>query len=75
MLRISNRIIIIGTVAEFKGAMFDMTVDGPVLGYDLDQVLDDLFKGTPGAEDMAKEYKTFLTVTSDKTSDRRHDEL
>lgn len=52
-----------------------MTAEGLVLGYDLDQVLDDLFKGTPGAEDMAREYKTFLTVTSDKTSDRRHDEL
>ncbi|CZT15508.1 uncharacterized protein RCC_01366 [Ramularia collo-cygni] len=69
------RIIIIGTVAEFRGALFDMTAEGPVLGYDLDQVLDDLFKGTPGAADMSREYKTFLTVTSDKTSERRHDEL
>lgn len=70
------RIIIIGTIAEFRGSLFDMTSGNDnVLGYSLDGVLDDLFGGTPGAEDMAREYKTFLTVTSDKTSDRRQDEL
>ncbi|SMQ54927.1 unnamed protein product [Zymoseptoria tritici ST99CH_3D7] len=69
------RTIIIGTIAEFRGAMLDVTSDAPILGFDLDQVLADLFEGTPGHEDMAREYKTFLTVTSDKTSDRRDHEL
>lgn len=70
------RIMIIGTIAEFRGALFDMTSnDDEVLGYDLDQVLDDLFGNSPGAKDMALEYKTFLTVTSDKTSDRRNDQF
>lgn len=70
------RIIIIGTIAEFKGSLFDLTADDKnMLGFDLDQVLDDLFEDTPGAKDMAREYRTFLTVTSDKTSERVHDQF
>ncbi|KAK4623793.1 Alpha-ionylideneethane synthase aba3 [Fulvia fulva] len=70
------RIIIIGTIAEFKGSLFDMTADDDnMLGYSLNQVLYDLFEDTAGAKNMAREYKTFLTVTSDKTSDRQHDQF
>ena len=67
------RIIIIGTIAEFRGSLFDMVEDADMmLGYSLDQVLQDLFEDTMGAEAMFLEYKTFLTVTSEKTSERRH---
>lgn len=70
------RIIIIGTIAEFRGSLFDMAEDADnMLGYSLDQVLHDLFEDTVGAKDMSLEYKTFLTVTSEKTSERRYDKF
>ncbi|USW55667.1 hypothetical protein Slin15195_G089860 [Septoria linicola] len=70
------RIIIIGTIAEFRGSLFDMTEDDDnMLGFSLNQVLYDLFEDTAGAKDMAWEYKTFLTVTTDKTSERQHDQF
>ncbi|PIA95104.1 hypothetical protein CB0940_08171 [Cercospora beticola] len=68
------RIIIIGTIAEFKGEMFDLSSyekdnGGRILygSYDLDEVLTELFGEGERAEEMAREYKTFLVVTSDKT--------
>jgi hypothetical protein len=42
------RTIIIGTVAEFRGDLFDPAATSNVLGFDLDEVLDTLFAGTPG---------------------------
>lgn len=43
------RIMVMGTVAEFRGSMIDLTADDNlILGYDLDAVLKDLFQGTPG---------------------------
>ena len=66
------RIIIIGIIAEFRGALVDVTAGPEVLGYDLDGVLDDLFHGTPGHDEMAREYKTFLLITSEKASNRRY---
>jgi hypothetical protein len=46
-----------------------------MLGYDLDEVLDGVFAGTPGHEEMKREYRTFLLVTGDKASHRRDSEL
>lgn len=66
------RIIIIGIIAEFHGALVDVTAGPKVLGYDLDRVLDDLFHDTPGHKEMAREYKTFLLITSEKASNRRY---
>ncbi|OJI80076.1 hypothetical protein ASPTUDRAFT_33014 [Aspergillus tubingensis CBS 134.48] len=62
------RIIIIGVIAEFQGSIVDVTAGPKVLNYDLDEVLDELFYGTPGHLDMAREYKAFLFVTSQKVS-------
>lgn len=45
------------------------------MNYSLDRVLSDLFKGTPGHAEMAREYKTFLLVSGDKSSGRRHGEV
>jgi hypothetical protein len=40
------RTIIIGTVAEFRGDLVDVTAGNHILGYDLNNVLDDLFGAT-----------------------------
>jgi len=70
-----TRVIVIGIIAEFRGHLVDVVSDGHPLGYDLDELLDTVFKGTPGHEEMAREYRAFLLVTADKSSDRRDSEL
>ncbi|GLZ00444.1 hypothetical protein [Actinoplanes sp. NBRC 103695] len=70
-----TRIIVIGIVAEFRGSLVDVTTGDRVLGYDVDELLGTVFGGTPGHELMAREYRTFLLVTADKSSDRRDSEL
>ena len=40
------RTIVIGIIAEFRGSMVDVAAGDTMLGYDLGQVLDDLFLGT-----------------------------
>ncbi|GJC85378.1 hypothetical protein ColLi_08216 [Colletotrichum liriopes] len=69
------RIVVMGIIAEFKGDMLDVTLGDSVLNYSLDGVLSDLFKGTPGHTAMAREYKTFLLVSGDKSSSRRTGEF
>ncbi|RMZ73257.1 ABA 3 [Pyrenophora seminiperda CCB06] len=69
------RTIIIGTIAEFRGNMVDVMAGDEMLGYNLTEVLDGLFAGTRGHTEMAREYRSFLLFTADKTSDRREDEL
>lgn len=70
-----TRTIIIGIIAEFKGHMVDVSAGDDILGYDLQEVLDGLFKGTVGHELMCREYRTFLLITSEKTSEKRNGEL
>lgn len=69
------RTIIIGIIAEFRGELVDVAKSDSIMGYSLNGVLDALFEGTPGHELMKREYKTFLLVTSEKTSKRRDSEL
>jgi hypothetical protein len=69
------RISVIAVIAEFRGSLVDITTGDNILGYDLSSLLATLFEGTPGYEDMCREYRTFLLVTADKTSDRRDGEL
>lgn len=52
-----------------------MTKGDNVLNYSLDGILSDLFKGTPGHAEMAREYKTFLLTSGDKSSDRHKGEF
>lgn len=71
-----TRVIIVGTVAEFHGALVDIAGTGPVLGYDLDALFDVLFAGTAAGRDvMAREFRTFALTTAEKTSRRQHSEL
>lgn len=69
------RTIIIGIIAEFKGHMVDVSAGDEILGYNLQEVLDGLFQGTPGHEAMCREYRSFLLITSEKTSAKRNGEL
>ncbi|KAJ7800922.1 BcABA3 [Mycena olivaceomarginata] len=69
------RIIVMGTIAEFKGSMVDVTAGDMILGYSLSNTLATLFEGTPCHADMAREYRTFLLITADKASNRRDSEL
>ncbi|KAJ4377137.1 hypothetical protein N0V86_006578 [Didymella sp. IMI 355093] len=61
------RIIIIGTVAEFRGELINVVDNDDILGYNLKQVLDTLFEGTPGHVEMAREFRCFLLVSSHKS--------
>lgn len=69
------RTIIIGIIAEFRGELVDVAKSDEIMGYSLNGVLDALFEGTPGHALMVREYKTFLLITSEKTSKRRDSEL
>ncbi|WNV88079.1 hypothetical protein [Umezawaea sp. Da 62-37] len=70
-----TRIIVIGIVAEFRGDLVDVAAGDELLGYDLTELLDTVFAGTPGHREMAREYRAFLLVTADKSSGRRDSEL
>ena len=42
------RIIMIGTIAEFRGSLVDVLAGDDMLGYNLNEVLATLFAGTRG---------------------------
>ncbi|KAF2844548.1 hypothetical protein T440DRAFT_376588, partial [Plenodomus tracheiphilus IPT5] len=65
------RIIIIGTVAESWGELIDVSASDQILGYDLEGILHDLFAGTKYHAAMAREFRCFLFITAEKSSDRR----
>ena len=65
------RLITIGVISEFRGDLVDVVTGPRVLGYNLDTLLHDLFHDTPGHQAMVLEFKSFLLVTSEKTSHRR----
>ncbi|MEW2581624.1 hypothetical protein [Streptomyces syringium] len=69
------RIIALATVAEVRGSLVDVSADDHLLGYDLDELLDTLFAGTPGHHDMARECRANLLISAEKSSDRRGSEL
>ncbi len=69
------RTIVMGIVAEFRGSLVDVTAGDDILGYDLSATLAALFEGMKAHADMAREYRTFLLITADKSSERRQGEL
>ncbi|KAF7194936.1 Alpha-ionylideneethane synthase aba3 [Pseudocercospora fuligena] len=69
------RIFIMGIIAEFKGELVNVAAGDDVLGYSLSHVLSSVFAGMPGHDDMAREFRTFLLVTAEKTSGKRNGEL
>lgn len=69
------RVIVMSIFAECRGDLIDVTAGHCILGYSVDGILADLFEGTAGHALMARELKSFLLVTADKSSDRRDGEL
>ncbi|KAJ7440559.1 hypothetical protein B0H11DRAFT_2099013 [Mycena galericulata] len=69
------RLLMMVIVAEFKGSLVDVTAGDTILGYSLSSTLASLFAGTRGHESMAREFRTFLLLTAEKTSERRYGEL
>ncbi|KAF3043325.1 hypothetical protein E8E11_002704 [Didymella keratinophila] len=61
------RIIIIGTIAEFRGELVNVVENDDILGYDLQEVLDTLFECTPVHIAMAREFRYYLLVSSHKS--------
>ncbi|KAI4613609.1 uncharacterized protein J4E87_009737 [Alternaria ethzedia] len=61
------RIIVMGIIAEFKGDLMDVANDDNVVGYSLTGVLNTLCGGTAGGEEMCREYRCFLLMSSQKS--------
>ncbi|KAJ7282433.1 hypothetical protein C8J57DRAFT_1463144 [Mycena rebaudengoi] len=70
-----TRIVVMGIVAEFKGALVDVLAGDRILNYSLSGTLALLFAGTVTHTAMAREFRTFLLVTADKSSARRSSTL
>ncbi|MFI6515589.1 hypothetical protein ACIBF1_08540 [Spirillospora sp. NPDC050679] len=66
------RLVNIGIIAEFRGTMVDVVAGDRAVGYDIEELLDTVFRKSPGRQDMGREYRSFLLVTAEKAS-RRHD--
>jgi len=70
------RVVAVGVVAEFRGSLVDISSSDVVLGHDLSQLFDLLFSGTaPDRDAMARDFRTFLLATAEKTGDRQDSEL
>ncbi|MGE7386273.1 hypothetical protein ACQKM2_12440 [Streptomyces sp. NPDC004126] len=65
----------VAVVAEVFGELVDVMSDGPVLGYDIDELLGILFGGSALHDDMAREYRASLLMSTEKSSGRRDTEL
>lgn len=70
-----TRLTVLAMVADFRGALVDVAADNKILGYDVDNILDDAFGGTVGHEPMAREYRAFLLFAAEKSSNRRNSEM
>ena len=62
------RTIIIGIVAEFRGSLIDVVKDDRMLGYSLTEVLNALCGETKGHADMCREFRCFVLMSSQKSS-------
>jgi len=70
-----NRTIIIAIIAEFRGDLIPENGSKNVAGYDLDELLKILFCGTTMHEDMSREFKSFLLISTEKSGNRLNSEL
>lgn len=55
------RIIIIGTIAEYRGELVNVADNNDILGYDLQEVLNTLFEGTPSQYVAIANYRAPVT--------------
>jgi len=64
------RLSAIGIIAEYHGDLTDITATSKILGYDVDELLDTMLMNRPGADETKREYRTYLLITSAKSSGR-----
>ncbi|EMD88486.1 hypothetical protein COCC4DRAFT_45899 [Bipolaris maydis ATCC 48331] len=64
------RTIVVGIIAEFRGSLIDVVYDDRILGYSLTEVLNALCGGTVGHAEMCREYRCFILISSQKSSDQ-----
>jgi len=64
------RLSAIGIIAEYHGELTDITATSKILGYDVDELLDTMLMNRPGADEAKREYRTYLLITSAKSSGR-----
>lgn len=64
------RLSAIGIIAEYNGELTDIAATSKILGYDVDELLDAMLLNRPGAEETKREYRTYLLITSAKSSGR-----
>lgn len=57
-----QRIFIMGIIAEFRGDLVDIVAGDEVLGYNMQEVLDDLFEGTAGQYVQNKKFDVQLQI-------------
>ncbi|KAK5651852.1 hypothetical protein OQA88_11621 [Cercophora sp. LCS_1] len=66
----------IATISEISGDLVDMAASPhQVLGYDADALLHTLFRDTPFHAAMAREWRTYVLLTGEKTCARRNSSL
>ncbi|KAF7366621.1 BcABA3 [Mycena sanguinolenta] len=71
-----NRLILLMVFAEFNGEVVQVQRGGDILGYNVQELLDTLFRGTAGYAAMCQEFWAFMLVTSEKNmKSRTHSEL
>ncbi|KAK5658647.1 hypothetical protein OQA88_2042 [Cercophora sp. LCS_1] len=68
------RLSAIGIISEYNGDLTDISSSSKMLGYDVDELLDAMLQNRPGAEESKREFRTYLLITSAKSSGRRDDE-
>lgn len=66
------RTMVVCTVADFKGKLVNVESSDNLLSYGINSTLATLFEGTPIHADMAREFRAFLLIMSDKFSGRRN---
>ncbi|MFE9428288.1 hypothetical protein ACFYNO_35655 [Kitasatospora sp. NPDC006697] len=65
----------VAIVAEVFGDLVDVLSDRPILGYDIDGLLDELFGDGQVREAMGREYRASLLIMTEKSTGRRGSEL
>ncbi|PVI05763.1 BcABA3 [Periconia macrospinosa] len=69
------RLLVTCVVAEFRGDLIKIEDTDEIMGYNVGKLLEFLFGQTPDRERWEREFRAYLLITAEKTSDRRGGEL
>lgn len=66
------RLMLIAVIVEMRGSLVDVVAGDNILGFQIDELVDQVFAGNPGhMDEMVREFRTFLLFTAEKVSERR----